>query len=131
MGDPQVVHEMARMVNKYNPQMLFLIETKRKSLEMEWLKSKWCFDNCLAVDSIGRGGGLALLWMNEASVEILSFSHQHIDAKISGSDSAQDWRFTGFYGSPKTSLRGRSWDMLRQLNNNILPWLCAGDFNEI
>ena len=57
MGDPRAVHEMARMVNRYNPQMLFLIETKRKSSEMEWLKSKLYFVNCLAVDSIGRVEG--------------------------------------------------------------------------
>ena len=49
---------------------------------MEWLRSRWDYDNCFAVDCLGRGGGLALLWMNEAKVEVQSFSNQHIDATI-------------------------------------------------
>ena len=42
------------------------------------------------------------------------------------------WHFTSFYRDTDTSKRQRSWDMLHQLkNNNLLPWMCAGDFNEI
>ena len=66
----RAVHEVTKLVRKFNPQVLFLIETKRKSTEMEWLRSHWEFDNCFAVDSIGRGGGLALLWSNEAQMEV-------------------------------------------------------------
>ena len=91
---------------------------------MEWLRSKWYFDNCLTVDCVGRGGGLALLWMNEIEAEILSFSNNHIDGSF--------WRFTGFYGSPEVIHRDQSWDLRRMLNDtNNMPWLCAGDFNEI
>ena len=71
---PRAVHETTKMVRKYNPQVLFLIETKKKSTEMEWLRSRWHYDNCFAVDSVGRGGGLALLWMNDVQVEVMSFS---------------------------------------------------------
>ena len=74
------------MVRKFNPLVLFLIETKKKSTEMEWLRARWHFDNCLAVDSVGRGGGLALLWMNEVRLEVKSFSVQHIDANVSDSN---------------------------------------------
>ena len=35
------------------------------------------------MECVGRGGGLALLWMNEALVEVLSFLNMHIDARIS------------------------------------------------
>ncbi|KAL0009461.1 hypothetical protein SO802_010963 [Lithocarpus litseifolius] len=60
-----------------------------------------------------------------------TFSKNHIDAIINkGKEDA--WRFTGFYGEPVTHNRFESWDMLRQLNNRLnLPWICAGDFNEI
>ena len=65
------------------------------------------------------GGGLALYWKNS------------IDSKINkGSDEA--WRFIGFYGEPATHKRIEAWNKLRLLNNkHDLPWLCAGDFNEI
>ena len=43
-----------------------------------------------------------------------------------------EWRFTGFYGEPDTRIRNESWEKLRRLKNKFtLPWLCAGDFNEI
>ena len=36
----------------------------------------------MTVKSIGRGGGLALLCMNDANVEVRSFSKNHIDVMI-------------------------------------------------
>ena len=50
--------------------MVVLIETKRKIPKMDWLRVKWKFDRCLVVEGVGRGGGLALLWMEEANVKI-------------------------------------------------------------
>ena len=132
MGAPRAVQEMTKMVMKINPHVLFLIETKKKSTKMEWLRARWLFDNCFAVDSVGRGRGLALLWMNEVRLEVKSFSVQHIDANIKDCNGANVWRFTGYYGNPEVSQRCRSWDLLRQLKNqSSLPWFCAGDFNEI
>ena len=120
------------MVMKFNPYVLFFIETKKKSTEMEWLRARWRFENCFAVDSVGRGGRLALLWMNETHLKVKSFFVQHIDANISECNGANVWRLIGFYGSPEVSQRTEFWDLLRQLKNqSSLPWLCAGDFNEI
>ena len=62
---------------------------------MEVLKARMSFANCLAVDSIGRDGGLALLWMNTFSLEELSFSNQHIDM--------EDWLFNPL--TPKLLLK--------------------------
>ena len=43
-----------------------------------------------------------------------------------------EWRFTGFYGEPKTHRRIEAWNKLRGLNSRLnVPWLCAGDFSEI
>ena len=120
------------MVHQHKPLVVFLMETKRKNHEMEWLRSRWKFDNCFTVDGSGRGGGLALLWIREAGVEVLSFSKYHIDVKMEAEMEGGSWRFTGFYGDPETSKRYKSWELLRQLKQAYrLPWLCAGDFNEI
>ncbi|OMO70912.1 reverse transcriptase [Corchorus capsularis] len=105
-------------------------KTKCSSSEMDWIRSRLGFDSCFSVPCIGRVGGLALLWMNIDVVSLLSYSHSHIDVII-GSDSLS-WHFTGFYGRPETSHRHESWRLLRTLNRQSdLPWLCAGDFNEI
>ena len=90
LGNPRTVQKLANLVNRYNPLVLFLSETKRKSGEMEWLRSRWGFENCLAVDSVGRSGGLALLWRQKAFLEILSYSNQHIDAIIRNTNRGED-----------------------------------------
>lgn len=60
-----------------------------------------------------------------------NFPKYHIDAIIN-KGKEDSWRFTRFYGDPDTHNHSESWNMLRQLNNRFnLPWICAGDFNEI
>ena len=130
LGNPRTVHELTKLVKCYKPLMLFLCETKRKSSDMERLRVTWGFDCCMAVDAIGKGGGLALLWMHEARVEVLSYSNNHIDSKVGYPTRSRKWRFTGFYGFPSTRDRWKSWKLLRKLDEfDSFPWLCVGDFN--
>ena len=64
-------------------------------------------------------------------MSIDTFSKNHIDAIIN-KRKKDSWRFTGFYGDQVTHKRFESWNVLHQLNKRFcLPWLCAGDFNEI
>ena len=51
---------------------------------MEGLRIKLHFDCCFVVDCVGQGGGLALLWMSDIMVEILSYSFSYINAKVVG-----------------------------------------------
>ena len=99
---------------------------------MEKIKFKLGFANGLIVPSVGRSGGLALLWSREINLDIMSYSNHHIDATISELSDAFKWRCTGFYGYSETHLRNESWNLLSFLNNQFsLPWFCCGDFNEI
>ncbi|KAH1047722.1 hypothetical protein J1N35_038506 [Gossypium stocksii] len=44
----------------------------------------------------------------------------------------EEWRFTGFYGSPYVNNKSCSWNLLRKLGQyKNHPWLVSGDFNEI
>lgn len=65
---------------------IFLQETKLVARKMESLKFSVWFDGCLVVDSVGRSGGLALMWKMEIQVTVKSFSKYHIDAKISAEE---------------------------------------------
>ena len=132
LGSSRTVHELTKLIRIFKPQILFLIETKRKNAEMDWLRVKWDYDNCMVVDSVGRAGGLAMLWNNQSQIEVLSYSKFHIDVKVNGELMDESWRFIGFYGHFQTHKRGETWDLLRALHDQmVLPWLCAGDFNEI
>ena len=83
--------------------------------------------------SYGRGRGLALLWRDEVELRLQSLDKLHIDVAVLDPVTKVDkWRFTGFYGELRRELRYRSWDCLKLLNDrSSLPWLCAGDFNEV
>lgn len=91
------------------------------------------FANGLGVGSFRIGGGLALLWTREITVKLESCDKLHIDVTVLDPESQSAiWRFIGFYGEPKREMRYRSWDCLKYLNTQSdLPWLCAGDFNEV
>lgn len=43
-------------------------------------------------------------------------------------------RFTGIYGEPQADQKHRTWELMRDLHSQDpthMPWLSAGDFNEI
>lgn len=89
------------------------------------------FEYGVHVDSVGRSGGLALVWRKDWDMVIRSFSQAYIDAFITSPD-GNSWRFTGFYGHPEKAQRHHCWELLRQLRGLFtLPWFVAGDFNEI
>ncbi|XP_074314785.1 uncharacterized protein LOC141650659 [Silene latifolia] len=84
----------------------------------------------MEVDSVGRSGGLALLWKKEIDCVFKSASVHYMDFVIKGERG--EWRLTGFYGWPAVSDRHLSWELLRVLSRqSALSWVCIGDFNEI
>ena len=110
---------------------MFLAETLADKVRLEYVKDRIRFDKMFTVKIVSRGGGLALLWKSDIEVEVVSSSVNHIDVTINKNSEAA-WRFTGFYGEPETHMRHESWDLLKNLHRqSSMPWLCAGDFNEI
>ena len=42
------------------------------------------------------------------------------------------WRFTGVYGFADSTRKHETWSLLHSLHHrSSLPWMCAGDFNEL
>ncbi|XVE72199.1 hypothetical protein DITRI_Ditri11bG0019900 [Diplodiscus trichospermus] len=81
------------------------------------------------MSSVGRAGGLALLWMNDVKLEIISFSDSHIDTNIDGGLDNFPWRFTGVYGQPEVHRRILSWNLPRQLKENAN--IAIGNFADL
>jgi hypothetical protein len=87
--------------------------------------------NMIAADSVGTSGGLALFWKREVDVTLQSYSEYHIDIVVKEEDGLK-WIFTGIYGESRNEEKNITWELLRTLKDqNNLPWLCSGDFNEI
>ena len=123
---------LGELVQRWDPKIVFLSETKVKKKAMEKVMEKINFVNGLIVPRKGRGRGLALLWKREIDLETMGYSRSFIDAIITEQDSGFRWRITGLYGNPETHRRKESWEELGALSRKFnLLWLCYGDFNEI
>ncbi|TYH09201.1 hypothetical protein ES288_A07G076600v1 [Gossypium darwinii] len=86
---------------------------------------------CLAVNSNGRNGGLAMLWRDGIEVIIQSYSNMHIDSMVQ-MENKNYVLFTGFYGQADPNHRNLSWDMLRRIGRTVKEnWIMGGDFNAI
>ena len=48
-------------------------------------------------------------------VELLSYSSNLIDVKVSRDDGSRSFRFTGVYGNPNVLEKDRSWQILKNL----------------
>ncbi|EPS60550.1 hypothetical protein M569_14253 [Genlisea aurea] len=82
------------------------------------------------VPPAGLSGGLGLFWKKDLPVEILGSSRYFIVAKVP--DETQPWIFVGVYGEPEQQTRLQCWQFLRTLLHSLeLPYLLAGDFNEV
>ncbi|KAL8099524.1 hypothetical protein AgCh_031965 [Apium graveolens] len=88
--------------------------------------------HCLiSVDFQERSGRIALLWKEEHSAHLLSFSKHHIDVEVNTVDN-QPWSLKGFYGEPDRAQRRKTWDLLRNLARvSNLPWCIIGDLNNV
>ena len=129
LGLDSTVGELRDLIRSYNPAVVFLSETKKKARAMERLKWSLGFTSGVAIDCVGRSGGLALWWRDHIHVNVSPWNQYFIDAKVSCE--GQVCRITGFYGEPRTELRKKSWGAIRYLRRqDNLPWVCLGDFNE-
>ena len=70
LGNPQSVRALHDLVRCWNPKIVFLMDTKSKKNRMERIKNRIGFANGLIVPSVGRSGGIALLWTREISLEV-------------------------------------------------------------
>ena len=127
LGNPLTVKALYKVVKEEDPTLVFLMETKYDVTEMKWVQRKLDRKQELVVPCIRQGGGLALLWRCSTTVEVQTYSPNHIDVIISENQGARKWRFTSFYGHPETSRRNESWTLLSRLScRSDLPWVCMG-----
>ena len=81
--------------------------------------------------SDGRSGGLVMFWNNDISVTSKEVTPNYIDIRINEHSEA-GCRLTGLYGEPSGERKHLTWQYIRELHAAVdLPWLLAGDFNEI
>ncbi|CAM8983245.1 unnamed protein product [Rhodiola kirilowii] len=129
LGTSSAIRALKDVVKTSRPLIVGLLETKANKRRCEEVRVQVGFRYCFSVSSRGKAGGMALMWQDEIEVDIVNYSFYHIDFIV---QSSTPFRATLFYGHPRSSLRYRSWDLLRRLRTlSTLPWCVLGDFNEV
>jgi exonuclease III len=105
LGNPRATRDLHLMVKKKGPKLVFLMETKICNKDMDFLRIKLKFNYIFVIDSVGRSGGLILLWKNDINIEIQNYSRRHINAIVSMGRDGVKWKFSGIYGNPETAKR--------------------------
>lgn len=121
------------LISKTRPSIVFLIETKISQIrDFKDLKRNLGYSNAHEVLSKGQAGGLGLFRSDEVILHVSDFSPRFIDVEIGGGPGDPPQRLTGFYGHSRTQDRDQSWQLVCDIgDNDSLPWVMIGDFNEI
>lgn len=111
------------------------METRSHVSDFDRVKSSTGFDCCLVMDCSGTGrrksGGVALLWMSNFDVSLLSCSSNHISVEVTD-EWDQKWCLSGVYGFPEEVNKPHTLDLIRNLKSQYQgKWICVGDFNLI
>ena len=74
LGNLRIVKALEKAINKEEPNIVFLMETKSNREWMEKVKERCKLKHDLIVPSDGCKGGLAMLWKEGITVEIKTYS---------------------------------------------------------
>lgn len=101
LGNSRKVRILGDLIKSRKPNFLFLLKTLVCSNRVEELCYKFGFIHYFAVDKIGRGGGLAVMWKRNIDVLVIDSSLNQIDVNILEIKVAL-WRLTYFFWFPRT-----------------------------
>ena len=132
IGSPLTVEALKELRKSYDPQFLFLMETKNKEEKLEMLRRRNGFEKGVYVEPEGLSGGLAVWWKGQDEVKILGTCKNLIDMEIEEEGSGKQCRAFWVYGPTDFEERQEVWKLMWEKRRNIeIPWLCVGDFNDI
>ena len=103
--------------------LVFVIEKKASPRQMEKQKEEIGFLQGLIVPRGGKSSGLALMWKEDADVNVHSYSNSHIDVVLFDANTNKTWRVIGFYRHPQCSKITRLLDALRSPKYSPRPSL--------
>ncbi|XP_028105122.1 uncharacterized protein LOC114304168 [Camellia sinensis] len=123
---------MKELEKNHKPSIIVMMETKIDLSSMGSFFNKLGFTASSHIDPVGKSGGIWVLWdLFKATVKALEVNAQVIHAKIQR-DNHADWILSAVYASPIPRNHDLLWANLESIANNMnLPWLVAGDFNDI
>lgn len=131
-GSKDFLRNIRELIRLYKPCVLVLVETRVQDSNAENLLTRIGYPNHTKVSTLGFAGGIWLLWKGDiVSVDVIVANEQVVHTLVKRKTDA-DWLFSAVYASPKAAKREKLWEFFAQVSrSHNLPWLVAGDFNEI
>ncbi|KAL4383802.1 hypothetical protein GQ457_15G028640 [Hibiscus cannabinus] len=131
LGQSNTKRALRNYISKFNPSIIFLMETKQKRNKLNRMRSRLNFTGSFYVDPIGRSGGLAIWWTADVNISVLNASKNFIDTSLTMEDGIP-WYCTFVYGCPSSEGKSDVWRAISNLRcNDNEPWCLIGDFNEV
>lgn len=134
LSNVETTNSLKDLLDRSNPDIIFLSETKQQNKEMHNIVRKIHVYNYWLVPPRGTAGGLCLLWKNNIQITILEYDHNYINVNVNSNNSnITEWMLTCFYGSPyTTNLKLASWEIIKHLARAVnRPWIVLGDCNVV
>jgi hypothetical protein len=98
LGQSPTIQELTRLVRKFYPKIVFLLETRQESNRVTNLRHRLDLNKSFVVDGQCKGGGLVLFWDESINIRILSYGFHYMDTLIWDADHHAHWRRTFVYG---------------------------------
>lgn len=132
LSSPLTVHALKTLVVKEKPDVIFLMETKNREQVISRVQRRIHFSQSYIINPEGKAGGLTLLWQSNISISVELATPDFIDTICTDTGQGIPMRLTYVHAPATPQLRQPLWTALRRIAAaNSLPWVCAGDFNEI
>jgi hypothetical protein len=119
-------------VNDNKPIMVVIVETRCDPNKLRRTFKLLGYDEFTATEVQGYAGGIVVAWKKDyIMVDVCNKSFQYMHLKVKYPNGGW-WFFTPIYASPIEDKRRLLWEDLTAISPHItIPWLVAGDFNDI
>lgn len=120
------------LCRNWKPDIVVLVETRCSGERAQEVIKRLGFKLQIIEEGAGMSGGIWILWNNPLiKISVLAQKTQFIHCLVTGVGN-RPWCFTAIYGSPREQERKSLWDDMWEISKNCpLPWMLAGDFNDI
>lgn len=130
IGTPITKDHFNYICQYYNPDMVFLAETKAPLSRMDLFFRNSNFHDWFIVPSVGIAKGLAIAWHNNITMKLLSskFDVCHFESKVNDIEIL----ITCVYGSIEVEDKIEQWTYISDIAQQVdKPWILIGDLNFI
>ena len=114
-GRASTVRALKELIHESDPDIVFLSETKIKSMRINKICDRLKFVDSWCVDADGLLGGLALFWRLGVELEVVFSNKNMIMALVYSDPPEAPWLLFAIYGPIQRSKKEKFWGLLENM----------------